>query len=117
VRIVIDRADGGYHWRLVRRTSTGADVLARGVGGCPDETACHQAVATLAGVPGEAGLVIQQPDGHWHWRVSGPDGQPLAESPGVYRDATRCGRALADLRVALDSLPALANLEHAAGEG
>ena len=38
--------------------------------------------------------MIQQPDGHWRWLVNGPDGEPLAESPAVYRDAAACGRAL-----------------------
>ena len=105
VQIVMDTDGGRYRWRLVRRTPWGADVLARGVRPYPDEPACHHAVGLLAGAPGGAMLVTQQPDGHWRWVVHGPDGVPLAESPAVYRDAATCGRALADLRREVAALP------------
>ena len=43
-------------------------------------------------------LSVQEADGHWRSVVVGPDGEPLAESPAVLRDAAACGRALAELR-------------------
>ncbi len=107
MRVVVDRDVDRYRWRLVRRTPSGADVLARGVCDYPDEASCRHAVAMLAEVPGDAALVVQQPNGHWRWRVAGPDGGPLAESPAVYRDAARCGRALAEVRRAVAGLPVL----------
>jgi hypothetical protein len=94
VHIVIDENGGQHRWRLVGRTAHGADLLARGLRSSPDERACYHAIGLLADAPGEAMLVIQQPDGHWRWLVNGPDGEPLAESPAVYRDAAACGRAL-----------------------
>ena len=83
-------------------------MLARGVADYPDEAACRQAVAALAEVPGEAALVVQQPDGHWRWQVTGTDGAPFAESPAVYHDAASCGRALAEVRRAVGALPVIA---------
>lgn len=94
VNIMIDETGGQRRWRLVSRTAHGADVLARGVRAYPDERACCHAVGLLADAAGEAMLVVQQPDGHWRWLVSGPDGEPLAESPAVFRDAAACGRSL-----------------------
>ncbi len=96
--IVIEPDGDRYRWRLVRRTPAGADVLARGACAYPDEGACHRAAEQLAAVSGEAMLVVQQPDGHWCWQVTGADGHLLAESPALFADAATCGRALSDLR-------------------
>ena len=98
VHLLINEDPEGYRWRLVINTPTGADVVARSACEYPDERACHQAVAALAEARGEAMLVWQQPDGHWSWRVAGPDGQTLAESPAVFRDAASCGHALEEVR-------------------
>jgi hypothetical protein len=95
VHIVIDENGGQHRWRLVGCTAHGADLLARGLRAYPDERACYHAIGLLADAPGEAILVVQQPDGPWRWLVNGPDGEPLADSPAVYRDAAACGRALA----------------------
>src|SRR5690242_17836738 len=108
MRVVIDRDADRYRWRLVRRTPSGADVLARGVCDYPDEASCRQAVAALAEAAGDAALVVQQPDGHWRWQVAGEDGAPFAESPAVYPDAAWCGRALAEVCRAVGALPVLA---------
>jgi uncharacterized protein YegP (UPF0339 family) len=105
VQILID-SDGGQHrWRLVRRTAHGADLLARGARSYADERACYRAAALLCDAAAEAMLVVQQPDGHWRWRVVDRDGELLAESPAVFRDAASCGRALAELRRQVCSLP------------
>jgi hypothetical protein len=98
VRILIDEDAGRYRWRLVRRTPQGADVLARGVRAYPDEHACRYAAAALGRAGAEAMLTVQEADGHWRWVVVGPDGEPLAESPAVLRNAAACERALAELR-------------------
>jgi hypothetical protein len=96
VHVLIDRDGPRYRWRLVRRTGSGADLLARSVPEYPDERACYQAAGQLAEAAPDSMLVVQQPDGHWRWVVRDPDGQPLAESPAVFRDATSCGHALAE---------------------
>ena len=105
MHILIDSDDGAYRWRLVRRTAQGADLVARGARGYRDERACYHAAALLAEADGAAGLVVQGSDGHWRWQVTGPDGAPLAESPAVFRDAASCGRALAELRHEVCTLP------------
>src|SRR5204862_1970268 len=87
VRISIDEDAGQYRWRLVRRTPQGADVVARSVRAYPDEHACRSAAAALGRASAEAMLSVQEADGHWRWVVMGPDGEPLAESPAVLRDA------------------------------
>jgi len=99
MRILIDRdSKGHYRWRLVRRTPHGADVLARGVRGYPDERSCQDAAGLVGRASGEAMLIVQRSDGHWQWAISGPDGERLAESPAIFTDAAACGRALEDLR-------------------
>ncbi len=103
--IMIDTDGDRYRWRLVRPTQGGADVLARGACAYPDKGACYRAAGGLCTVSGEAMLVVQQPDGHWCWRVTGPDGEPLAESPAVFADAAACGRALSDLCREVAALP------------
>jgi hypothetical protein len=105
VRILIDKDGERYRWRLVRRTPSGADVLARGVRGYLDERDCYLAAAALAEVSAEGMLVVQQRDGHWRWIAHGADGVPLAESPATYRDAAACGRALAVVRREVATLP------------
>jgi len=106
MRILIDKDSAGYRWRMVQRTPTGADVLARGARSYPDERSCQDAVGALGDVGGGSMLAVQQPDGHWRWVVMGPDGRPLAESPAVFRDAATCGRALGTLQAELRTLSA-----------
>ncbi|HKT01946.1 MAG TPA: hypothetical protein VJT31_20665 [Rugosimonospora sp.] len=97
MRVLIDEDRQGYRWWLLRPTPTGADVVARGARPYPDRHACKRAVDILARASGEAMLVVQRSDGFWGWQVTGPDGQPLAESPAVFRDAAACGRALREV--------------------
>jgi hypothetical protein len=103
VHTMIDEDGGQYRWRLVRHIRNGAEVVARGVPAYPDERACHEAADLLAEIKKYPTRTVQQPDGHWQWVVAGPDGEPFAESPAVFRDAAACVRALADLRREIDA--------------
>jgi hypothetical protein len=105
MQVIIDRDGDRYRWRLVRRTEFGGDVLARGMRAYETEVDCHHAVSLLADASAETMLVVQRPDGHWGWQAYDPDGEPLAESPAVFRDACACGRALAELRREVSALP------------
>src|SRR5689334_16198679 len=96
--MVIDRDGDRYRWRLVQSNGHGADVVARGVRAYRDMRDCYVAVAALAGASADVTSVVQQRDQHWQWIVTTPDGEPLAESPGTFRDAAECGHALAELR-------------------
>src|SRR5690348_2714806 len=87
VDMMIDADGDRLRWRLVRRTPVGADVLARAASALTDEQSCRDAVEALAAAPAEAMLTVQEPDGRWRWVVAGPDGAPLAESAGSFRDA------------------------------
>jgi hypothetical protein len=102
MRVLIDNDGVRYRWRIVQRTATGADVLARSTSSYADTQSCWDAVETLRHVTGTGMLALQQPDGHWRWVAHGPDGRPLAESPAVFSDAATCGRALRSLRWELD---------------
>jgi hypothetical protein len=97
MRIVIDEDGDRYRWRLVRANGHGADVVARSVRAYPDQRDCYRSVDAVAEVTADAARVVRQPDGHWRWIVISSDGEPLAESPGIFRDATACGEALAEL--------------------
>jgi uncharacterized protein YegP (UPF0339 family) len=98
MRILIDHDGDRYRWTLVRANGHGADVVARGVRSYPDERDCHHALAAVATAGADAALVIEQPDGQWRWIVTSADGEPLAESPAMFRDPAACSGALAELR-------------------
>jgi hypothetical protein len=99
VRIVIDEDGDRYRWRLVRANGHGADVVARSVRSYTDQRDCYRSVGAVIDVADEAAQVVRQPDGHWRWIVvDSATGEAVAESPGIFRDATACGEALAELR-------------------
>jgi|SRR4051812_9654826 hypothetical protein len=95
---MIDRDGDRYRWRLVRANSHGADVVARSVGSYDDERECYRSLGDFVDASDEATDIVRQPDGHCRWVVCRPDGAPLAESPGPFRDGAACAQALAELR-------------------
>jgi hypothetical protein len=60
-------------------------------------------------VSDDAVRLLCQPDGHWRWAVvTGAHGEPVAESPAVFRDVVSCHQALNDVRRGLHAMrPAL----------
>jgi hypothetical protein len=84
-------------WRIINRTENSADVLARSVPESTDATSRWHALEMLRDADG-ALTTVRQPDGHFQWRLSTPDGGLIAESPPVYRDAAACRRGFADAR-------------------
>ncbi len=105
VRVSVMHVDGGYRWALTRFTSYGADVLARGLSEYSDEDSCRTAARCLATVSPATILAIQQADGRWRWRLSGDDGEVLAESAETYGDAASCGHAIVEIQRELRALP------------
>jgi hypothetical protein len=80
-------------WRLIGRTSSSADVLARIV--ADERTHDWQpTVRQLRDGDGEL-VVVATDDRHYRWRFVAPDGAVLAESPPVYRDELTCRNAFA----------------------
>jgi len=94
MRLYIDEDSGTYRWRLLRRTVSGADVIARAARDYPDKDGCRAAVATLAEAEpvGDAVALSVRctPDGHWWWMLTAADGTPVAQSPAVFRDPGSC---------------------------
>ena len=97
LQVMVSDDDGGYGWRLIRLTSCGADMLAKGNKAYEDEASCRGAVASLGEVAQEALKIIRHRDGHWCWQVADPAGAVLAESPPVFRDASSCVEAFDQL--------------------
>jgi hypothetical protein len=97
ITIVTDQDAAHPGWRMINRTGRGADVLARDVTGSADPQSRWRALKLLRDADGTVSTV-RQPDGHFQWRLSGPDGTPIAESPAVYRDAATCRRGFANAR-------------------
>jgi hypothetical protein len=80
--------NGRSDWRLISRTTSTADLLARIT--ADDETpGWHTAMRCLR--DGDGVLVVASSgDGHYLWRFLTPDGDVLAESPPVHRDEQAC---------------------------
>lgn len=98
IRVVPQCDDVDAHWRLIGRTSSGADVLATGpipadTGGRPGPASSWQdAVGRLRDGVG-ALRIDHTDDGHYRWTLLGPDEEITAQSPGAYRDAPSCRQA------------------------
>ncbi|MEV4703159.1 hypothetical protein [Actinoplanes sp. NPDC049316] len=82
------RQDGTGRWRLVNRTPSGADVLAREAG-ARDRLPWRQAVEWLRRGGGEV-EIIGTPAEHFRWVLHAADGTVVAESPAVHRDPAVC---------------------------
>jgi uncharacterized protein YegP (UPF0339 family) len=86
------------HWRLISRTTGGADVLAtaplrRAAGG----PGWQQVVERLR--DGDGTLVVRlESDGHYRWVLADANGEVIAQSPAVYRDGDSCRRAFSFAR-------------------
>jgi uncharacterized protein YegP (UPF0339 family) len=93
ITIVTDRPG----WRIINRTDNTADVLARAATGATDPASRWHTLELLRDADGVLSTV-RQPDGHFQWRLSTPDGRLIAESPAVYRDAAACRRGFSDAR-------------------
>jgi uncharacterized protein YegP (UPF0339 family) len=52
-------------------------------------------------VPPFQGLTFRDPHGRWRWRLIGPNGQAIADSPRGYDDRSEVDRALRALREAI----------------
>jgi hypothetical protein len=93
IAVVPGRAGTKVSWRLIGRTTSGADVLAsvRTSGGRP---AWRAAMRRLRDGKGEL-RIVHENDGHFRWRFARGDGLLIAESPAVYLDAQRCRDAFA----------------------
>jgi hypothetical protein len=82
-------------WRIINRTDNSADVLARAETGATDPASRWHTLQLLRDADGVLSTV-RQPDGHFQWKLSTPDGRLIAESPPLYRDAAACRRGFAD---------------------
>ncbi|MFI1992923.1 hypothetical protein [Actinoplanes sp. NPDC020271] len=87
----------GHRWSLISRTSTGADVLAHGDPRPSPrrDLPWRRPLELVRDGDGELSVVATG-DGHFRWTFSAGDGHPIAESPGVYRDADTCRLGFAD---------------------
>jgi hypothetical protein len=92
--------DGAYWWTMVRSPEDPRPV-ARGTHGYPDVYACAQAAQYVATAAPTATGPVRQDDGGWRWVVTGPDGEPAAESPDLFDCPAFCGYALYEVRHAL----------------
>jgi hypothetical protein len=81
-------------WRLVSRTPSSADVLAR-AGGAFDSQSCRQSLERLRDGNG-ALAVLRTSDGHFTWQLNSLTGTAIAVSPPVYRDAAACRAGFTD---------------------
>lgn len=52
-------------------------------------------------VPPFQGLIFQDSQGKWRWRLIGPDGEAIADSPRSYADRDEIDRAIRALREAI----------------
>ncbi len=52
-------------------------------------------------VPPFQGLTFRDPQGRWRWRLIGPSGEAIADSPRGYDDRSEVDRALRTLREAI----------------
>jgi uncharacterized protein YegP (UPF0339 family) len=80
------------HWRLISRTSEGADVLATAPLGAARAPGWQQAVERLRDGQGEL-RVAAASDGHYRWVLTDRGGEVIAQSPPAYRDADSCRQA------------------------
>src|SRR5262245_27759117 len=80
----------GWFWVLYADTSTGCDVIARGVRAYPDPPAARAAAHALAGTEPAQVLSVQDADGCWRWRLYGEDGAEAAISAGPFAQAHAC---------------------------
>ena len=94
IALVPDQGASGPGWRLVSRTGSDADVLARTTPAAGHGSS-RQALVRLRDGAG-AVTVVAAPDGRLKWQLVGGGGVVIAESPGVYRDAARCRAAFTD---------------------
>jgi hypothetical protein len=94
IALVCGRRGAGSGWRLINRTGSGADVLAR-TPVAADPASSRQALARLRDRDGTLSVVAAY-DGHLKWQLTGRDGAVIAESPAVYRDTATCRAAFAD---------------------
>jgi hypothetical protein len=102
--LIDDDGSGRFRWRLERRDQRGADLVARGARAYGDRRTCHRVAMALADAADDAVTVVCQSDGHWSWTLAGDDGEPVADSPAVFRDAVTCHQAFSDARRALNGL-------------
>jgi hypothetical protein len=77
----------GWFWVLYADTSTGCDLIARGVRAYPDPPAARAAARALADTGAEQVLSVQDADGCWRWRLYGDDGAEAAVSAGRFAQA------------------------------
>ena len=84
------------HWRLISRTTIGADVIATAPIGTPASAgeAWRLAVERLRDGDGKL-QVLPVAGGHLEWALTGPAGEIIAQSPAVYRDVETCHQAYA----------------------
>src|SRR6266545_3998527 len=80
----------GWFWVLYADTSTGCDVIARGVRAYPNPPAARAAARALAGTGPAQVLSVQDADGCWRWCLYGDDGAEAAVSAGRFA-GFRCG--------------------------
>jgi hypothetical protein len=87
------------HWRLISRTTIGADVIATAPIGParPAGEAWRRAVERLRDGAGKL-QVLPVAGGHYEWALTGPGGEIIARSPAPYRDAEGCRQAYATAR-------------------
>jgi hypothetical protein len=92
--------ESSRQWRLIGRTGRGADVLATGrlTETTPDR---QDALARLRDADGEL-LVTAPDDRHFRWVLLDEEGNVIAQSPPVHRDATQCRDAFHTARRAAD---------------
>ncbi len=77
----------GWFWVLYADTSTGCDVIARGVRAYPNPPAARAAARALAGTGPAQVLSVQDADGCWRWCLYGDDGAEAAVSAGRFAQA------------------------------
>ena len=91
--------DGAHWWTIVRPEDSAP--VARGTLGYPDVDTCARAAEDAMAAGPAARRPVLQPDGGWRWVITGPSGEPVAESPDVFANQAFCGYALYEVRHAL----------------
>ncbi|MFI1991014.1 hypothetical protein [Actinoplanes sp. NPDC020271] len=91
--VVAPGAEPGQ-WRLVNRTTTGADVLVQAEHR-PAAAPWRRSLQRLRDSAGRLSVAATD-DGHFRWVFTGEDGRVVAESPAAHRDAESCRLAFAD---------------------